>query len=109
MWVARWILVLIVFIIALWFGFQNNSQIVTVKFWKYQASDVPLVMALFVAYVLGALTWFIIAIVQYLQIKAEMISVRRDKAKLEKELSNLRNMSIVEEDTKLGEENDSDN
>ncbi len=103
MWVARWILVLIVFIVALWFGFQNNSQIVTVKFWKYQAADVPLAMTLFVAYVLGALTWFIVAIVQYLQIKAEVMSVRREKARLEMELSNLRNMTI-EEDANTGEE-----
>jgi len=95
--------VLIVFIIALWFGFQNNSQIVTVKFWKYQATDVPLVMTLFVAYIFGALTWFVVAIVQYLQIKTEVMTVKREKARLEVELSNLRNMSI-EEDTSTGEE-----
>ncbi len=103
MWVARWILVLAVFILALWFGFQNNNQIVDVRFWKYQATDVPLVMALFVSYILGAMTWFVIAIVQYLQIKAEVLSVKREKVKLERELANLRNMSIEEENTTTGE------
>ncbi len=106
MWVLRWVVVLVLMVILLWFSLQNLDQFVTVKFWKYQIIDVPMIMALFVSFILGALVWFLVALIQMLQLKNEMRGLKRDAGRLQKELADLRNLSI-EEDTIKPEKDDS--
>lgn len=106
MWIARWLLALIVIILVLviaWFNLDQMLTVVTFKFWHYQ-SDTLLIMALFVAFVLGAIAWFPVAIVQFIRNKTEMRNLRKENSRLQKELGDLRNMSIAEEESK-GEEN----
>ena len=97
MWIVRWILIFILIVILLYFGAANIDQKVTITFWNYQVVDLLLVMALLVAFLLGAFVWFIVAAFQIVQIKNEMRGVRRENSRLKKELADLRNLSIEEE------------
>lgn len=105
MWIVRWVIALLVIILAMWFGFANSDQTVTVNFWRYQIIT-PLIIALFVAFIVGALAWFPVAIIQYVQIKSEVRNLRKEKGKLQAELSDLRNISI-EDDESSGEQPES--
>ena len=101
MWIVRWVSILAVIILAILFIWLNSEQlanIVTVNFWKFQ-TETPLFLALFVAFIFGALVWFPVAIIQYLQIKAELRSLRKENNRLQKELGDLRNISIDESET----------
>jgi len=104
MWVVRWILILLLLLFLLYFSILNNDQFVTVKFWKYQIPNVPLIMTLFVAFVVGAVSWFLVAVIQFIQTKTEMRGLRRENMRLQKELADLRNMSIEEDVPQPGEE-----
>lgn len=106
MWIVRWVLILVIIVILLWFSLQNLDQIVTVEFWKYQVRDVPLIMALFVAFIVGAVSWFLVSIVQFVQLKAEIRNIRRENGRLRRELSNLRNLSIEEDQSSQTRENE---
>jgi len=105
MWIIRWVFVLLIMVILLWFSLQNLDQFVTIKFWKYQVVDVPMIMALFVSFIIGALVWFLVALFQMLQVKTEMHGIRRENSKLQRELADLRNMSIEEDTPKLEKDN----
>lgn len=101
MWIIRWVFVLALMVVLLWFSLMNLDQFVTITFWNYQLDEVPMIMALFVSFILGALVWFMIALVQILQLKAEMHSMRKENSKLQRELADLRNISIEEDTPKL--------
>ncbi len=99
MWVFRWILALLLIIFALIVGWLNIDQMITMvtfTFWNYQI-ETRLFMALFVALILGTLAWFPVAIVQFISNKKEIRQLKRDNSRFQKELSDLRNISIDED------------
>jgi hypothetical protein len=85
-----------VIILGLYFSIENSVQKVSIEFWKYRLTDVPMVLALFVSFILGVTAWFLYSIIQILQIKTEVRGLRRKNQHLSKELADLRNMSIEE-------------
>ncbi len=102
MWVFRWILALLFIIFALIIGWQNVDQMITMvtfTFGNYQ-TETSLFMALFVALILGALAWFPVAIAQFIRNKKEIRQIKRDNSKFQKELSDLRNISIDEDENR---------
>jgi len=108
MWVVRWLLALVIIVLILWFGWINLEQMrdpVTFKFWfsKYQV-ELQLILALFITFVLGALVWFPVAMYQFVHNKAAMRNLRKENSRLQQELADFRNMSIEEQATSAGEE-----
>ena len=99
MWILRWIGVLILMIIILWFSLQNLDQLVTIKFWSYQIIDVPLIMALFVAFITGVVTWFIVLLYQFLQMKLEINGLRRENVRLQRECAEMKKLTVVSDST----------
>lgn len=96
MWIVRSVLMLFLIILVTYFSFANNEQKVSIVFLNYRLTDVHMVLALFVSFLLGVIAWFIYSIIQILQIKTEVRGLRRKNQHLSKELADLRNMSIEE-------------
>ena len=111
MWIVRWLLALAIIILALWFGWVNLDQMleyVTFKFWfsKYQV-ELQLILALFIAFVLGAFIWFPVAMYRFIHTKTAIRNLRKENNRLQQELADFRNMSIEEQAAGTeGEKND---
>jgi len=96
MWVVRWILVAVVIVLILGFSLQNQEQRVSVHIATWESPDIPLYFALFIAFVIGIVVWFIVAAFQILHVKSELKVCRREKRKLQEELTALRNLPLDE-------------
>ena len=96
MWFLRAFVVMIVCIIFLWFAFWNVEKKVTVKMIPdgRLLSDVPLIFALLVAFVVGMLTWFIVSLFQDFRLRHELRCARRESDRLRDELKALRNLPM---------------
>ena len=106
MWIVRWLIALLLIIFSLVVGWLNIDQMVmpvTFKFWNYQV-ETRLFMALFVALISGALAWFPIAILRYMNYSKEIRQIKKDNNRLQKELSDLRNISLDEDSSGSKEE-----
>ncbi len=106
MWVVRWLLALLLIIFALVIGWLNIDQMITTvtfTFWNYQV-ETRLFMALFVTLISGALAWFPIAFLQYVNHSKEIRQLKKANNRLQKELSELRNVSLDEDDSRSKDE-----
>lgn len=100
--VIRNFLFLAAVIAFLVFGFANLAERVTVTLFPNGQTwaDVPLIIALLVAYAFGMFTWFLYSVFQELRIKQELRRARRDADRLRDELKALRNLPVRDlEDT----------
>jgi uncharacterized integral membrane protein len=94
MWILRWILVIAVMIIILWFALQNQEPIrVNIGEKSY---ELPLYFHYFIAFVAGLLVWFIVSAFQILQVKSELRLCQTEKKRLQEELNALRNLPVEE-------------
>ena len=94
--VIRNFLFLAAVIAFLIFGFANLAERVTVTLFPNGRtwSDVPLIIALLVAFAFGMFTWFLYSIFQELKVKQELRRARRDAQRLREELKALRNLPV---------------
>jgi uncharacterized integral membrane protein len=99
MWILSWLFVLGVVILFMFFGFMNSNKEVILDFFWWNIKT-QLVLALFVAFLVGIVTWFPIATIQYFKSQAEARRLRRENGRLQKELTELRNLSIEEGEKK---------
>ncbi|MBS1262824.1 MAG: hypothetical protein MAG453_02193 [Calditrichaeota bacterium] len=90
MWIVRWIVLVVIIIAVLWFSLENQETISGVHIFGWQSGEIPLYVALFVAFALGMISFLLIAVFQQLQSLSELARVRRSKKKLENELGELR-------------------
>jgi uncharacterized integral membrane protein len=102
MWILRWLFIAVIMIVVLAFALQNLEQRTIVRFWNWQSSELPLILFLFEAFVVGLLVWFLVAIFHELQLRSEIRHVRKENKKLEAELKALRNLPLEEEETTEG-------
>jgi len=95
-WIVRMFLILILVVTITWFAMINSSERATVSLGTSFLTfyDVPLVLLLFEAFVLGAIVWFIVAIFHEVTLRRAMRRLRRENADLNKEIAGLRKISL---------------
>ncbi|MFQ6092112.1 MAG: LapA family protein [bacterium] len=96
MWIVRWVFVAAIIILILLFSLQNQEERVIVHIGKWVSPELPLYFALFVAFAIGLLVWFIVATFQLVRVKSELKSCRRENRRLGEELTALRNLPLEE-------------
>ena len=95
MWIISWLFALIAIAVVMFFGFLNSNKVVVLDFFWWEI-ETQLVLALLVAFLVGIVSWFPVAVVQYFKSQAELKKIRRENSRLQKELAELRNISIEE-------------
>jgi len=103
---VRWIVALAVIVLLLvisWLNLDQMLMVLSFTFWNYKI-ETPVIMALFAAFIVGAVVWFPFAIVQFIQSKSEIRTLRKENSRLQKELGDLRNISIEEEESRVEED-----
>jgi uncharacterized integral membrane protein len=99
MWILRWFFIAVIMIVVLAFALQNLEQRTVVRFWSWESAELPLILFLFEAFVVGLLVWFLVAIFHELQLRSEIRHIRKENKKLQVELTALRNLPLEEEET----------
>jgi uncharacterized integral membrane protein len=96
---AGWLLI---FALAGWFGYENRNETVTaVHLGGNHYLQAPLVLVVFVTFVVGMFCAFVLTLVHQLKVRAAMTRVTRENQDLKRELSDLRNLPL--DDLKLGQ------
>lgn len=103
MWIVKWILWVIVLLFLISFGAYNSNQIVHIEYYHWRSVDLQLWIVMFLSFGFGMLVWLFGSIFKILQFKTEIRKLNRENSTLRKELDSLRNISIEEESSDLGE------
>lgn len=104
MWMLKWLGIAALLIILLGLSMLNLGQQVDLDlyFWTFQ--DLPLILVIFESFILGMLTWFLVAFVNEMKIRGELRTVKRQRDEMNRELQTLRNQPLEEPDTEEGRE-----
>jgi uncharacterized integral membrane protein len=87
---------IIIFAICLLFFVNNLGQYVDINVFQTEYQNVNLVVVIFISFFIGIIVGAIVLSIQILNIRGEYRAVKRENAKLLKELDGLRNLSIDE-------------
>ena len=98
MWVVRMLLTLVLVVIVTGFAMQNSGEHANVTIWQnalvfYQ---VPLVLLLFEAFVLGAVVWFVVSIFHEIALRRQIRKLKRENSDLNQEIAGLHSISLQE-------------
>jgi uncharacterized integral membrane protein len=96
MWIIRTLFIVVVLILLLGFAVQNAYQRVSINILNKQYANVPMILVLFVAFVLGILVWFVFTIFQYLRMQGDLYQERKRNRRLTEEIKALRNRPLQE-------------
>jgi uncharacterized integral membrane protein len=98
-WIVRMLLFLVLVVAVTGFAMLNSDASATVKVWPNVVFyDVPLVLLLFEAFVVGALVWFVVSIFHEITLRAAMRKIKRENADLQQEIAGLKSISLDEID-----------
>lgn len=105
-WVVRMLLFLVLVVVVTGFAMLNSSESATVQLWPGTLVfyDVPLVLLLFEAFVLGAVVWFIVSIFHEVSLRAAIRRLKRENADLHQEIGGLRSISLDEIESETTDE-----
>ena len=100
MWIFRMLLLLVLVVIVTGFAMLNSAQRATITLGTESLTfpDVPLVLLLFEAFVLGAVVWFFISISHEVVLRRIIRKQKREIADLNSEISGLREISLEDID-----------
>jgi uncharacterized integral membrane protein len=101
MWLLRWLVIAIVFVLMLYFGFQNSSLTVEGLWVGREIPPVPLLLALLAAFLLGMVVMFFIASVEYFKMQARVRGVRKDHDRMTEQLQGFQRIPLDEIDEAL--------
>ncbi len=94
---VRTILLVLIMIVAIGFTVMNPGERVRVDlFFAPPFENVPLVEALFFAFLLGLLGGLAVAVIRILELQAQLRDARRSGSRLAGELTTLRNLPLEE-------------
>jgi len=98
MWVFRMLLLLVLVVIVTGFAMLNSAQRATVTLGTDSLTfrDIPLVLLLFEAFVLGAVVWFFVSIGHEVGLRRIIRKQKREIMDLSGEISGLRQISLDE-------------
>lgn len=94
MWILRMLLILVLVVAVTGFAMLNSAERATVSLGTATFYDVPLVILLFEAFVLGAVVWFLVSVFHEVTLRRAIRRQRREIADLTQEISGLRNISL---------------
>jgi uncharacterized integral membrane protein len=99
-WVLRMLLLLIVVVVLTGFAMVNSGERATITLGTAALtfSNVPLVLLLFEAFVLGAIVWFFVSIGHEISLRRIIRRQKREIADLNQETAGLRHISLDEID-----------
>lgn len=97
MWIFKWIFGALLIIIILGFAIQNQEQTVSVHIISWESPVVPLYLIVFISFITGMITWFLVSVYKIFSLKKQNFSLQRDVKKIKDELNRLRNANIEEE------------
>ena len=102
-WVVRMLLFLVLVVVVTGFAMLNGSERASVVVWPGSVVfyDVPLVLLLFEAFVLGAIVWFVVSVFHEVTLRANIRRLKRENADLQQEIAGLRSISLdgIEDET----------
>jgi len=102
-WVVRMLLFLVLVVVVTGFAMLNGSERASVVVWPGSVVfyDVPLVLLLFEAFVLGAIVWFVVSVFHEVTLRGSIRRLKRENADLQQEIAGLRSISLdgIEEET----------
>jgi uncharacterized membrane protein YciS (DUF1049 family) len=102
MWFLRNVVWLVIMVLVVGFAILNVHETVTAIILPGSVyRTVPSNAALFVAFVLGMMTAFVLTLFHQLKVRSVMTRLNRENQDLKRELSQLRNLAL--EDLNLGE------
>jgi uncharacterized integral membrane protein len=97
-WVVRMLLFLVLVVVVTGFAMLNGSERASVVVWPGSLVfyDVPLVLLLFEAFVLGAIVWFVVSVFHEVTLRGTIRRLKRENRDLNQEIAGLRNISLDE-------------
>jgi len=92
------LLTLILVVIVTGFAMLNSAERATVKLWPDTLVfyEVPLVLLLFEAFVLGAIVWFVVSIFHEIRLRRQIRRLKRENSDLNQEIAGLHSISLQE-------------
>ncbi len=96
MWVVRMLLTLVLVVIVTGFAMLNNAERATVTLWPRTVVffEVPLVLLLFEAFVLGAVVWFVVSVFHEIALRRQIRKLKRENSDLNQEIAGLHSISL---------------
>ncbi len=99
MWIVRMLLFLALVVAVTGFAMLNSDASANVTLWPGLVFyEVPLVLLLFEAFVIGAVVWFIVSIFHEVTLRAAIRKLKRENADLNQEIAGLRSISLEDID-----------
>jgi uncharacterized integral membrane protein len=97
-WVVKMLLTLILVVIVTGFAMLNSAERATVTIWPKTVVffEVPLVILLFEAFVLGAVVWFIVSVFHEISLRSQIRKLKRENSDLNQEIAGLHSISLQE-------------
>ena len=98
MWVVRMLLTLVLVVVVTGFAMLNSAERATVTLWPRTLVfyEVPLVLLLFEAFVLGAVVWFIVSVFHEIGLRRTIRKLKRENTDLNQEIAGLHSISLSE-------------
>ena len=98
MWVVRMLLTLVLVVIVTGFAMLNNAERATVTLWPRTVVffEVPLVLLLFEAFVVGAVVWFVVSVFHEIALRRQIRRLKRENSDLNQEIAGLHSISLQE-------------
>jgi len=92
------LLSLVLVVIVTGFAMLNSDETATVELWPKTLVfyDVPLVLLLFEALVLGAVVWFVVSIFHEIALRRQIRRLKRENSDLNQEIAGLHSISLQE-------------
>ena len=105
-WVVRMLLTLVLVVIVTGFAMLNSAERATVTIWPRTMVffDVPLVLLLFEAFVIGAVVWFIVSIFHEVGLRRQIRKLKRENSDLNQEIAGLHSISLQEIEGETGQD-----
>ena len=105
-WVVRMLLTLVLVVIVTGFAMLNSAERATVTLWPRTMVffDVPLVLLLFEAFVIGAVVWFIVSIFHEVGLRRQIRKLKRENSDLNQEIAGLHSISLQEIEGETGQD-----
>jgi len=100
------LLTLVLVVIVTGFAMLNSAERATVTLWPRTLVffDVPLVLLLFEAFVIGAVVWFIVSIFHEVGLRRQIRRLKRENSDLNQEIAGLHSISLQEIEGETGQD-----
>lgn len=99
MWIVRMLLFLVLVVVVTGFAMLNSGARANVQIWPGVVFyEVPLVLLLFEAFVIGAVVWFVVSIFHEVTLRTTIRKLKRENTDLNQEIGGLRSISLEDID-----------